>query len=88
MNTGEVFSCPVGGWLDNGANPAGPGSRKVNCKFAGKHFEKGFRFSHSTDINCHPARSPSQWIQIWRRAGLSSGWQRRVESEHQRPSHS
>ena len=42
MNTGEVFSCPVGGWLDNGANPAGPGSRKVNCKSAGKHFEKGF----------------------------------------------
>ena len=31
MNTGEVFSCPLGGFLDNGPNAVGPGSRTVEC---------------------------------------------------------
>ena len=44
MKTGELFSCPVGGWpytttyggwLDNGAGAAGPGSRTVNCRNSG-----------------------------------------------------
>ena len=32
MSTGEVFSCPVDGWLDNGPNAAWPGSRTVSCQ--------------------------------------------------------
>ena len=35
MSTGEVFSCPVDGWLDNGPNAAGPGSRTVSCASSG-----------------------------------------------------
>ena len=31
MSTGEVFSCPFGGWLDNGSDAGGPGSRTVSC---------------------------------------------------------
>ena len=30
MSTGEVFSCPVDGWLDND-NPKEPSSRTVSC---------------------------------------------------------
>ena len=33
MNIGNsVFHCVVNGWLDNGADASGPGSRTVNCK--------------------------------------------------------
>ena len=35
MSTGEVFSCPVNGWLDNGGAPYGPGSRTVSCASSG-----------------------------------------------------
>ena len=35
MSTGEAFSCPVGGYLDNGPGAAGPGSRTVNCASSG-----------------------------------------------------
>ena len=35
MSTGEVFSCSVGGWLDNGPEAAGPGSRTVSCSGSG-----------------------------------------------------
>ena len=31
MSTGEVFSCPVDGWLDNGPNAIAPGSQTVSC---------------------------------------------------------
>ena len=35
MSTGEVFSCPVDGWLDNGPGAAGPGSLTVSCASSG-----------------------------------------------------
>ena len=35
MSTGEVFSCPVDGWLDNGDGSAGPSSRTVSCASLG-----------------------------------------------------
>jgi len=39
MSTGEVFSCPVDGWLDNWSKAwpevAGPGSRTVICTSSG-----------------------------------------------------
>ena len=35
MSTGEVFSCPVDGWLDNGPSAAGPGSLTVSCASSG-----------------------------------------------------
>ena len=31
MNSGKMFSCTVGGWLDNGKGAVGPGSRTVSC---------------------------------------------------------
>ena len=31
MNNGLEFSCDVNGFLDNGANPVGPGKREVAC---------------------------------------------------------
>ena len=34
MSTGEVFSCPVDGWLDND-NPKEPSSRTVSCASSG-----------------------------------------------------
>merc|ERR1712088_814676 len=34
MSTGEVFSCPVDGWLDNG-DPKEPSSRTVSCASSG-----------------------------------------------------
>ena len=36
MNTGELFSCPLGGFLDNGPNPAGSRSRTVGCHVLGE----------------------------------------------------
>merc|ERR1712226_849103 len=36
MSTGEVFSCPVDGWLDND-NPKEPSSRTVSCASSGEH---------------------------------------------------
>ena len=40
MSTGEVFQCPVGGWLDNGSDAAGP-SLTVSCTSSGDdcHFK-------------------------------------------------
>ena len=39
MSTGEAFSCPVDGWLDNWSKAwpevAGPGSRTVSCASSG-----------------------------------------------------
>ena len=37
MSTGEVFSCPFGGWLDNGSGAVGPGSRTVSCISLGEY---------------------------------------------------
>merc|ERR1712088_716797 len=36
MSTGEVFSCPVDGWLDID-NPKEPSSRTVSCASSGEH---------------------------------------------------
>merc|ERR1740123_1168731 len=35
MNTGEVFSCPVDGWLDSGSGAFAPASRTVSCANSG-----------------------------------------------------
>ena len=35
MSTGEVFSCPFDGWLDNGPGAIAAGSRTVSCTISG-----------------------------------------------------
>ena len=37
----KEFECPVSGWLDNGDDAAGPGSRTVECRDTGFAALKG-----------------------------------------------
>ena len=48
MSTGEVFSCPVGGWLDNKPVPAGPASRTVSCASSGDCTKKNERLRNGS----------------------------------------
>ena len=46
MSTGEVFSCPVAGWLK--PVPAGPASRTVSCASSGDCMKKNERLRNGS----------------------------------------
>ena len=53
MSTGEVFSCPVGGWLDNGSGSVGPGSRTVNCTSSGDCMKNIAKFADAVPVTLY-----------------------------------